>query len=98
VKPLLDKIVDKTLTLKNYKFYTGLCKAVAAFLELNPHGLQKLSLTQNNMTGEQTNIVLEKLKCQSHFKCLILQENEINEEAIPHLQELFRKKLPDHLE
>ena len=42
--PVLDKIVDKVLTLKNLKLNPGLCTALATFLELNVHGLRKLQV------------------------------------------------------
>jgi hypothetical protein len=37
--PILNKIIDNTLTLKNYNINIGLCKAIAAYMENNNHGL-----------------------------------------------------------
>jgi len=42
--PLLNKIIDNTLTLKNYKLAKGSCKALAAFFEINTYGIAKLTL------------------------------------------------------
>jgi hypothetical protein len=61
VMPILDKIIDYALTLKNYKMNTGTCKAIAKFLSLNLSGLQQLSLHLNSMDANMINIILEGL-------------------------------------
>jgi hypothetical protein len=33
--PILNKIVDYSLTLKNFKLSEGSCRAIAGFLDLN---------------------------------------------------------------
>ena len=39
VRPILNKIMDNTLTLINYSLNPGITKALAAYLENNNHGV-----------------------------------------------------------
>ena len=96
--PIINKIVDYSLTLKNFKLSQGSCRAIAGFLELNVHGLRRLCLEHNAMKPEHLNFVLDGLFKQSFFKQLIIHDNELNEESINCLEAILKKRHPENLE
>jgi len=98
VTPLLNKIVGKILTLKDYSLSIGIVKALAIFFEANPFSVERLNLSSNNVNAAQIKIIIDALPSLSYFKSLIVHENEIDLINLPSLGVLLNKKMPENLE
>ena len=58
--PILDKISNKTLSLRNYRVSDGHCKGLAeAFRHLDPKSVSKIILQNCGLTGEQFAVILQ---------------------------------------
>lgn len=99
VQPLLNRIVDHVLVLKQIVLNQGHCNAINSVLGLQPNLLHHLTLDANALKGSQLRLILEGILLQSgNFKSLTIHENELDTHCITAIAQLAQRRLPDHLD
>lgn len=81
-KPLLQKVVDHCLVLKDVKLNDGLCKALNATFNMNPETVENVLFSNNGLGAKNMNRLLEGLTSQRQVKILALEENELDIDSI----------------
>lgn len=72
--PLLSRISNKTLSLREYKISTAQCKALAAALS-NIDDLNRLCLENCGLLDTDLSIVLEAFAQRKNLKSLVYKKN-----------------------
>lgn len=77
--PILDKILSKTLCLRNYRLSDGHCSGLAEACKYLDHRVVNRILLQNNgITGDQLASILDGTVHMTDFKAFIYKHNSIN--------------------
>ena len=80
--PLLNKVHNHTLLIKDKILNDGVCFAMRAVLKLMPHLVYHLYLDTNNLNGPKLKVILEGVVKQMYLKSLTIQDNEINSDNV----------------
>ena len=97
--PILDKIYKKTICLQDYTMSEGHCKGLATACEFfDAKVVNRVLMSNCGVNGDQFAMILEGLAKLNDFKSIVYKMNGINLNAIRHLEPLFEKRIPHHLE
>lgn len=92
--PLLDKIIDKTLCLKNYSLSPGHCRALAFAASLLGKDLTRLNFDSCGIRDEEFAAVLKAIAMHDDFKSVSFARNVFDEKSVQALKPLFSRKIP----
>lgn len=95
--PILSHIYANTLTLANYTLSSGHCKALkraAKYLQFNINRVRFENCGIDD--GEMANLLQAFVQFKD-FKSIIYRSNELNENSLVELKQLFAKGIPYHL-
>jgi Ran GTPase-activating protein (RanGAP) involved in mRNA processing and transport len=96
--PIMTKIIDGQLLIRNTKLNSGLANALKGMLLLNKTLINKLYLDSNGLDGENLTQILQGIAVQNPMKVLIIQDNMVNEECVEQIAPLFKNRMPNNLE
>lgn len=81
-KPILSKIVDKALVLRDLKLNTGDAMGLRANLMSDPDLINKLYLDENGLDGNQLAFIVEGFGHQKRLNNLTIQGSHVNEATV----------------
>jgi len=96
--PILTKIIDQTLLIRNKVLNVGFCKAINGALKMVPTLITKLTLDSNGLEDKNTCILIEGMAYQQLFKVLTIRDNEVDESCIQALAPVLKRKMPSNLD
>ena len=97
-KPILSKIIDKQLVIRDILLNVGDSKGLQDNLMYNPDLINKLYLDSNGLDGNQLANICEGLCYQKEIFNLTVQGNSLNENTVEHISKLLKRKVPDNLQ
>ena len=89
--PILAKIKNRTLTLKDYKINMGLSQALGSSLILYHNILERVILDNNGMNDAMLAAFLNGLLDQLNFKSITYKRNSLDNKAIEALIKLIKR-------
>ena len=95
--PLLDRILGKTLCLKDYKLNSGLCKALALACSLFDHSVNRIFFDNCGIQDNEFAQILQGVSHHDDFKSIVYIRNGFGQQSLDALKPLFKKKIPFHL-
>lgn len=97
--PIMNKIFQGNLMIRNFKINLGIARAIEAQLVRKNDQVKKLYLEKNGLdNGALTAIILDGVKSQQGFNNLTIQENTLDEACIEPIAVLLKNRVPLHLE
>ena len=96
--PLLRKIQDHALLVREYRINTGQARGLLGNFLLTRDLLTRLYLDSNGLDGRQLALILHGLTKQVPFKALVIQNNQFDQMCAEEIQALLKRKMPEQLE
>ena len=96
--PILRKIQDRALLVRECKINTGQAKGLLGNFLLARDLLTRLYLDSNGLDGPQLALILHGLTKQLPFKALVVQNNQFDQACAEEVHTLLKRKMPDQLE
>ena len=95
--PLLAKVVNKQLSLHNYKMGAAHCKAFAETCKFNQHFMSKLVLNNNGLSDDDLATLLRGLRLMETISVIDLRKNHVGQEAVSYMGDFMVRNHPRHL-
>ena len=96
--PLLAKVVNKQLSLHNYKLGSEHCAAFAETCKFNYDFMSKLVLNNNGLNDADLAMLLEGLGCMDTISVLDFRKNKIGEASVKLMSNFMIRPFPRHLQ
>jgi len=99
VLPILEKVINKTLVLRNYTLSQGHCLGLASAISLiDNKRINRILLDNNGVTGKQFAEILRGLQSVPDLKSVCYRQNQLTHESIQELKPFFLRRVPYHLQ
>lgn len=98
VLPVLDYVYKKTLCLQSYTLSIGHCNALAQAFQHFDQFINRVIFDNCGIDDEEFAAILGAVKKLRDFKKIIYRRNCFHLESLAEIQELFERKIPNHLE
>ena len=96
--PLLAKVVNKQLSLRNYSLGQAHCIAFAETCKFNSSFMSKLVLSNNGLTDDDLAILLRGMHNMRTLSVIDLRKNVVGEQTVRAMADFFVRPFPCHLQ
>ena len=96
--PVLDYVYKKTLCLQSYTLSIGHCNALAQAFQHFDQFINRVIFDNCGIDDGEFAAILGAVKKLKDFKKIIYRRNCFHTESLAAIQELFERKIPNHLE
>lgn len=95
--PILQKIFEKKLILRDYTINEGVCKAIRDALEKDPDLMQDFVVENCGIQDHACSILMEGMNNLHHCHSVVLKNQEIGEHTVQKLADLLANSFPYQL-
>jgi len=96
--PLLAKVVNKQLSLHNYKMGTAHCVAFAETCRFNYNFMSRLVLNNNGLSDSDLAMLLEGLQHMRTISVIDLRKNIVGDQSVRMMSDFMIRSNPRHLQ
>lgn len=96
--PILDKVIDKTLCLENYKLNAGLVMGLAKACEhLDSTKVNRMFFSNCGLSADDLATIIKGIGLMRDFKSLIIKKEIMNQRCIDNMVTCLSRRVPYHL-